>query len=39
VREDDTVARRKARPVKHAAHGALDVTLLERLEVGHEPGA
>jgi len=39
VRENDTVARRQARPVKHAAHGAVGVTLLEHLEVGHEAGA
>src|SRR5690242_7851051 len=36
VRENDAIARRKARPVKDAAHGALAVTLFEGLDVAND---
>jgi hypothetical protein len=39
VGEHDPIARREPRPMKHAADGAVRVTLLEGLEVGHGAGA
>jgi len=39
VRENDAIARRKARSVKDAAHRALAVTLFEGLDVAHDDRA